>query len=105
MERLPASTDPPLSRGRIAIRLLYTVLFLFILGVVWFLIKLTTFFQYLLLFFTLQVSEPVRRFTNQLCRYAYEITRYITLNSNERPFPFREFPQDLEAPAAEVNFD
>jgi hypothetical protein len=32
------------------------------------------------------------------------VWRYITLNSSERPFPFAEFPAELEPPEAEISF-
>ncbi|MBM4284899.1 MAG: DUF4389 domain-containing protein [Deltaproteobacteria bacterium] len=107
MENSPetAPTPAPPSRTRIAVRLLYTVLFLIVFGVVHFLINLTVLFQYILLFITQSPSEPVRRFANQLTAYAYRLMRYLTLNDNDRPFPFSDFPPDLEPPAGEVKFD
>jgi D-alanyl-lipoteichoic acid acyltransferase DltB (MBOAT superfamily) len=105
MEQSPETFAVPVSRTQIAIRLLYTVLFLFVLGILLFLIKLTTVFQYVLLLVTLSSSEPVRRFANQLTAYAYRVMRYLTLNDNERPFPFTEFPKELEPSVSEVKFD
>ncbi len=105
MEQSPETVAVPVSRTQIAIRLLYTVLFLFVLGILLFLIKLSTVFQYVLLLITLSPSEPVRRFSNQLAAYAYRVMRYLTLNDNERPFPFTEFPQEMEPSVSEVKFE
>ena len=105
MEQKPEHVTSPVSRTQILFRLLYTVLFLFVLGFVFFLVKLATFFQYLMLLITLSPIEPVRRFANQLSAYAYHLIRYLTLNDNERPFPFSEFPQEMAPSVGEVRFD
>jgi hypothetical protein len=98
-------TASPVSRTQILIRLLYSVLFLAILGVVNFLIQLATVFQYIMLLITLSPSEPVRRVTNQLAVYGYQVMRYLALNGNVRPFPFTEYPQEMEPSVSEVKFD
>jgi hypothetical protein len=94
-----------LSRNQIAIRLLYTILFLPIYAICNALVVLTTVFQFALLFITLKHSEPVRSFANRVVTYAYRVWRYVSLNSSQRPFPFAEFPEDLEPPETEVRFD
>ena len=66
-------------RKKIAIRLLYTVLFFIIFEI------LKT---------IIQVSV-----------YAYKVLRYVTLNENKKPYPFRDFPQVMESPEAEVFFE
>jgi hypothetical protein len=93
------------SRNQIAIRLLYTILFVPIYAICNALVVLTTVFQFALLFITLKHSEPVRSFANRVISYAYRVWRYVSLNSSRRPFPFAEFPEDLESPEAEVRFD
>jgi hypothetical protein len=92
------------TRAQIAIRLLYTVLYLAVFCILKAIILLTTLFQFVYLFITLNHSEPTREFVNKVVTYAYRLWRYITLNENRRPFPFSEFPEALEAPEAEVNF-
>ncbi len=92
------------SRRQIAIRLLYTVIFLPIYGICNALVVLTTVFQFALLFITQKHSEPVRSFANRVVSYAYRVWRYVSLNSSQPPFPFAEFPPDVEPPEAEVRF-
>ena len=104
MAQTPENASP-ISRTQILIRLLYSVLFLVILGVVNFLIQLATGFQYIMLLITLSPSEPVRRVTNQLAVYGYRVMRYLALNDNVRPFPFTEYPQEMEPSVSEVTFD
>ena len=94
-----------MSRSQIGIRLLYTILFLPIYGICNALVAVTTVFQFALLFITLKHSEPVRSFANRVVTYAYRVWRYVSLNSSQRPFPFAEFPEDLEPPETEVRFD
>ncbi|MBM4274263.1 MAG: DUF4389 domain-containing protein [Deltaproteobacteria bacterium] len=91
-------------RKNIAIRLLFTLLFVLILGMTKCLIYLTVIFQYVYLLVTLEPSEPVRGFANRLAAYAYQLIRFVTLNDNEKPFPFKPFPPELELPAEEVSF-
>jgi hypothetical protein len=107
MDEQPLETgqpqEPP-TRGQIGLRLLYTLLFAAIFGILKFLVLVTTAFQFVLLLVTLKHSEPVRTFANRVVSYAYKVWRYITLNSSERPFPFAEFPAELEPPEAEISF-
>jgi hypothetical protein len=93
------------ARSQIAIRLLLTILFIPIYGICNALVVLTTLFQFILLFITQKHSEPVRAFANRVVSYAYRIWRYVSLNSSQKPFPFAEFPADIEPPEAEVRFD
>ncbi|MGD9506047.1 MAG: DUF4389 domain-containing protein [Syntrophobacteraceae bacterium] len=97
--------DEAPSRKQIAIRLAYTLVYLIVFEVVKGVVQAATIFQFLYLLITQKHSEPVRRFTNRASMYAYRILRYITLNSNGRPFPFSDFPSDEEPPESErVNF-
>ncbi|MDD2901094.1 MAG: DUF4389 domain-containing protein [Syntrophales bacterium] len=91
-------------RGQIVRRLLITVLFLPINGIVNATIVLTTLFQYVYLLITLQHSEPVRVFANKVISYGYRVWRFISLNENLRPFPFTEIPGEMELPEEEVTF-
>jgi Domain of unknown function (DUF4389) len=95
----------PLSRSQIAVRLVYTLVFLPIYAICNMLVVLATLFQFVLLFLTFKHSEPLRVFANRVVTLAYRIWRYVSLNSNGRPFPFSEFPEEVEPPEAEVTFD
>lgn len=92
------------TRGQIVMRLLITVLFLPINGLVNATIVLTTLFQYVYILVTLQHSEPVRVFANKVIGFGYRVWRFISLNENQRPFPFTELPGEMEAPEGEVKF-
>jgi hypothetical protein len=95
----------PASRKLIAIRLLYTLLYVAIFEVVKTIILLITLFEYFFLLITLRHNEPARTFANKVATYGYRVMRYLTLNENQRPFPFSEFPAEIELPDEEVRFD
>ncbi len=99
-----ALTQEPRSRNQIVIRLLYTLLFPPIYGLCNLLVILSTLFQFALLAVTLHYSEPLRSFANRVISYEYRVWRYISLNSNQKPFPFAEFPAEVEPPEVEVRF-
>ncbi len=105
MEQSSVPEVTPVSRTQIVIRLLYTLLFLIVFGIVHALINLATAFQYIFALITLKPNEPVRRFANQVAAYGYRVMRYLTLNDNVRPFPFSDLPQEMDPPVSEVTFD
>lgn len=92
------------NRTQIAVRLLYTLLFLAVFCILKAIILLTALFQFIHLFITLKPNEPVRTFANKVIAYAYKVWRYVTLNDNRRPFPFAELPPELEPSEPEVTF-
>ena len=96
---------PVISRKQIGMRLLYTILFLFILGIVIIIVKLVVFFQFIYFFSTRKPNESVRQFSNKISAYGYRIFRYITLNESQRPFPFTDFPPELEPSEVQISFD
>jgi hypothetical protein len=93
------------TRKQIAIRLLYTLLYVAIFEVVKTIIFLITIFEYFFLLVTLRHNEPARTFANRVATYGYRLMRYLTLNENLRPFPFSDFPEEIELPDEEVSFE
>lgn len=93
------------TRRQVAIRLLYTLLYVAIFEVVKTIILLTTIFEYFFLLITLRHNEPARTFANKTATYGYRLMRYLTLNENQRPFPFSEFPAEIELPDEDVRFE
>lgn len=92
------------SRKNISVRLLYTLLYLIALEVVKVVIQLTVLFQFAHLLISKKHSEPLRTFSNRLSAYVYRLTRYLTLNENTRPFPFSEFPSEMEQAEENIHF-
>jgi hypothetical protein len=102
---MPDESQATVSRKQVAIRLLYTLLYVAIFEIVKTIILLTTIFEYFFLLITLRHHEPARAFANKTAVYGYRVMRYLTLNENQRPFPFSEFPAEIELPDEEVRFD
>jgi hypothetical protein len=92
-------------RKKIIKRMIYNLLYVAIFEVVKTIIQLTSMFEFLFLLVTLRHNEPVRTFANQVAAYGYRLMRYLTLNDNQRPFPFSDFPAAIELPDEEVKFD
>lgn len=92
------------SRKNIAVRLLYTLLFFIIFELLKIIIQVAVLFQYIYLFIRKEYNHPIRNFSNKVSAYAYRVLRYITLSENEKPFPFQDFPEEMEQPEPEVVF-
>ncbi len=92
-------------RARIGLHLFYVVIFLIVFEILKWVIYGAVIFQSLYLLVTRAPNEPMRRFSNRLAGYAYKIVRYISLNDEVRPFPFTDFPADMEPPGENVSFE
>ena len=104
-EQMEKEQKTDVSWKQISIRLLYTILFLVILGIVLVIVKVAVVFQFIYFFSTRKSNESVRQFSNKISTYGYRILRYITLNENQRPFPFTDLPPELEPPEEQISFD
>jgi hypothetical protein len=93
------------SRKQIGIRFLYTLLYLIVLETIKLIIQITVVLQFIYLLITEKYSEPLRNFSNKLAAFTYRVIRYSTLNENVRPFPFNDFPQEIEKSEERVEFD
>jgi hypothetical protein len=98
-QSVPESRRRRIERGPTGIRILLTLLFSIIARVVELLLTVIVLFS---LGFTLITQQPpsrkLREFANQVCTYFYRMTRYLTYNEAEPPFPFSDFPEALEPP-------
>ena len=92
-------------RKNIAIRLLYTLFFLIVFEILKIIIQVCVIFQYVYLLVSKTYNMPVRNFSNKVSVYAYRVLRYVTLNENQIPFPFHDFPEEFEPPGAQVYFE
>ena len=97
--------DATVPRKRIVIRLLYTLLFVIVFEILKTIIQLTILFQYVYLFISKKYSNTIRVFSNKVATYAYRVMRYICLNDTVQPFPFTDFPVEIERPEETVSFD
>ena len=95
------STEPTIERKETGMRILLTVLFLLIINIGHAVVGAITLFS---LIFALIAKQPpsdrVKQFANRTVSYLYHVLRYLTYNENEPPFPFADFPQELEPSAS-----
>ena len=86
-----------IERTDTGIRILFSVLFLLIAEVVQMILGLAVLFSLAFALVTKRPpSERVRHFTNRTISYLYQVFRYVTYNAAEPPFPFADFPAELE---------
>lgn len=50
--------------------------------------------QFLWVLFTANRNEKLLSFGSQLATFLYQIYRYLSFNTEKRPFPFDDFPSD-----------
>jgi len=74
------------------LRLLFVILFVFICYVALGLIALVMLFQILYTLITGKPNEKVLPFSRQLTAYIRDILHYLTYSTEERPFPFSDWP-------------
>lgn len=68
------------------------LLFVVIYSLVEILILALVVYQFLSLLFTTTTNKKFEKLGADLSRYVYQIMRYITFNTEKRPYPFAEFP-------------
>jgi hypothetical protein len=86
-----------IERGKTGMRLLITLLFFLIAGVLRTVLVVLVVFELGWVLITKQPpTERVRGFANRVVSYFYRIGRYVTYNEPEAPFPFSEFPAEVE---------
>lgn len=74
------------------LRGLNILLFLVVYSVVELLILGIVVYQFLSVLFTATTNRKLEKLGADLSRYVYEIFRYLTFNTERRPYPFADFP-------------
>ncbi|MCO1335546.1 DUF4389 domain-containing protein [Microbulbifer sp. OS29] len=86
-----------LSSGNQWVRLIYMVLFALCLQVAAWLLMAVVVLQFLFSIINGKSNDNLRRFGDQLASYVYQAIQFLIYNSNEKPFPFAEWPEsDVE---------
>lgn len=78
------------------LRLVFMVLFVCILCVSYYVMTLAVVSQFIWTLVTGQSHEQLRTFGNNLSQYVYQILRFITYNTENKPFPFADWPETSE---------
>lgn len=89
-------------RRKTGIRILATLFFAI---VVWSILETIVFATVLFqIIYALIVTRPnvwLIGFANRTIAYFYRVMRYLTFNEDEVPFPFSQFPAEIEEPEME----
>lgn len=73
-------------------RLLYMLLFVIAYSVVETILTAIVIIQILFRLFTARTNERLLKFSAQAATYIFEVLQYLTFNSEEKPFPFADWP-------------
>ncbi len=76
------------------VRLLFMILFAICYGILRWIAYFLAVIQFLVVLVTNKPHEGLLRFSQGLSYYSYQIVRFLTYNTEERPFPFSPWPQD-----------
>jgi len=84
------------------LRALFMVLFIVINYFVRFIIIAIALFQFIIVLMSAKKNNNLLKFGKSLSTYSYQIMLYITYNSEDKPFPFGNWPNE-EKPKAIKN--
>ena len=77
-------------------RIFYTVLFCFIGWVTLWVFTFVVLIQFGFLLITGQVNKNLKGFNKEIGLFLYDMIKYLSFQSNVKPFPFRDWPYDEE---------
>ncbi len=77
------------------LRLLFMLLFAGIYHVAALVLAMVALFQFLCVLFTGKKNGKALSLGASLSTFIYQVYRYLTFNSDERPFPFADWPSDV----------
>ena len=89
---LDEQTKTNLSDPNIWTRGLYMLLMAIAFGVTEALMAIVAIFQFLSALVTREISKPLHEFGANLSAYAYQIAQFVTFQTEEKPFPFADWP-------------
>ena len=75
-------------------RLLYMLLFVIAYSVVETILTAIVIIQILFRLFRGETNARLLTFSAQAARYIYDVLQYLTFNSEQKPFPFSDWPTD-----------
>ncbi|WP_406827956.1 DUF4389 domain-containing protein [Microbulbifer sp. ARAS458-1] len=78
------------------LRLVYMVLFAVLLEIAGFVMLAVIIAQFLFAIFTGGANDNLRRLGDQISSYIYQTLQFLIYNTEEKPFPFSEWPESEE---------
>ncbi len=76
------------------LRILFVALFWIAFHITQFVILAVAIGQCLFTLFTGKANPQLMKLGHNLSQYVQQILAFVTFNSDQRPFPFNDFPQD-----------
>jgi hypothetical protein len=85
-------------------RALFMLLFAIIYSIAEMVIGAVVIIQFLFVLFSGRVNERLLHFGGELSRFIYQVFLYLTYNTEEKPFPFADWPprDDEATPRGEI---
>ena len=81
-----------LTSSDVWVRGLYMIFFAIAWSLSETLLAVSVLFQFLSVLFTGSANQPLLRFGQNLSRYHYQIARFVSFNTEDKPFPFSDWP-------------
>jgi len=85
------------------VKLLFIIFFSFLLYVAGFVLSIMIFFQIIVNLFTGETNERIKTFSKGINAYIRDLLQYMTYNSEEKPFPFSDWPSENNTPTAKID--
>ncbi len=87
------------------LRFVFMFLFAVIASVASYVIMILIIIQFLFALFTGNSEERLQAFGSSLSQYIFQILNFLTYNSDDKPFPFSDWPQANASDAADQGSD
>ena len=85
------------------VRFAFMVLFMIVLSVVGYVIGLLVIVQFVFVLITGQDNQKLRNLGSSFSIYISQILQFLTYNSEDKPFPFADWPEAAESDKPEDN--
>jgi hypothetical protein len=83
-----------LKRRATWVRLLFMIVFVAVYAITRIVFSAVVVFQFLWVLFTAETNKQLMEFGQSLATYTYQIMRFLSFNSEDKPFPFNaDWPQ------------
>lgn len=89
---MSTETKTNLQSKSIWVRVLYMLLFVLAYSVAEFVLGITVVIQVIIKLVTGSLNENLKTFGKQISLYIYDVLQFLTFNSEDKPFPFDEWP-------------
>jgi hypothetical protein len=94
----PGSGLPDSEHDPLILRLFYTLVFYFAYSLSRFVVAFLAIFQAIYVLFTGSPQPDLRRFGASLGRFSEQVVAYISWASDDKPFPFADWPNQRKEP-------